>query len=172
MARGRIDGDESRRRNQSHPDRIDATRGERDETATRGEQRILWPNQSEGRFGTPWNIEADGGRVIVALAQQVPRDDAKRSVRHANARLLAAAYTSYDRACGPRAIEAAESNLLADALTALEKLFALVEDGDLVRSTATDGDAPADLLRQGMKIATALKETDAVLARATVKRAK
>lgn len=40
-----------------------------------------------------------------------------------NARLLAAAYTSYDAACGPRAIEAAESDLLADALAALRGML-------------------------------------------------
>lgn len=39
-------------------------------------------------------------------------------------RLLAAAYTSYDHVCGPRAIEAAESDLLADALAALRCLLA------------------------------------------------
>lgn len=44
-----------------------------------------------------------------------------------DARLLAAAYASYDAACGPRAIEAAESNLLADALAALRDCVAMIE---------------------------------------------
>lgn len=40
--------------------------------------------------------------------------------QHANARLLAAAYTSYDRHCGPRAVECAEADLLGRALEACE----------------------------------------------------
>ena len=37
----------------------------------------------------------------------------------ANARLLAAAYTSYDRNCGQAAVDAAEQDLLGEALAAL-----------------------------------------------------
>lgn len=40
----------------------------------------------------------------------------------ADARLLAAAYTSYDKHCGPRAIEAAEDDLLGQALDVLSNL--------------------------------------------------
>lgn len=46
----------------------------------------------------------------------------------ANARLLAAAYTSYDKHCGPRAIECAEGDLLGEALEACRKAEALIKD--------------------------------------------
>ena len=39
-----------------------------------------------------------------------------------NARLLAAAYTSYDKHCGPRAVECARDDLLGEALKALRPL--------------------------------------------------
>jgi hypothetical protein len=44
--------------------------------------------------------------------------------REANARLIAAACTSYDRHFGDRAVEAAEADLLGQALEALEKFKA------------------------------------------------
>lgn len=47
-----------------------------------------------------------------------------------NARLLAAAYTSYDKHCGPNAIAAAEADLLGEALEALEYLVAQLADGE------------------------------------------
>ena len=43
---------------------------------------------------------------------------------HANARLLRAAYNSYDRHCGERAVEAAEADLLGQALEALRQITA------------------------------------------------
>lgn len=39
--------------------------------------------------------------------------------REPNAKLLAAAYTSYDKHCGPRAVECAEADLLGEALAAI-----------------------------------------------------
>jgi hypothetical protein len=41
--------------------------------------------------------------------------------REANARLLRAAYNSYDKHCGERAVEAAEADLLGQALEALDR---------------------------------------------------
>ena len=40
---------------------------------------------------------------------------------HANAKLLRAAYNSYDMHCGNRAVEAAEADLLGQALEALDR---------------------------------------------------
>ncbi len=39
------------------------------------------------------------------------------------ARLLAAAYTSYDKHCGPRAVECAEGDLLGELLDACRRLM-------------------------------------------------
>ena len=40
---------------------------------------------------------------------------------HANARLLAAGFTSYDKHCGPRAVECAEGDLLGELLEACKQ---------------------------------------------------
>lgn len=44
-----------------------------------------------------------------------------------NKRLLAAAYTSYDKHCGPRAVECAEADLLGEALKALRGVIAVAD---------------------------------------------
>ena len=43
-----------------------------------------------------------------------------RETQIANGRLLAASYNSYDKHCGPRAVECAEGDLLGEALEACE----------------------------------------------------
>jgi len=48
-----------------------------------------------------------------------------------NARLLAAAWTSYDKHCGPRAVECAEGDLLGEALEALQTILAWLEASKL-----------------------------------------
>ena len=62
----------------------------------------------------PWLLGAEEKRIlhgsIVASSE-------------ANARLVAAAYTSYDRHCGPRAVECAEGDLLGEAISALGELL-------------------------------------------------
>lgn len=83
-----------------------------------------------------------------------------------SARLLAAAYTSYDSACGPRAIEAAESDLLADALAALEKIVERIETADVKQSTKNANASFIDTRTWNGWILEAAISARAVLARA------
>ena len=92
-----------------------------------------------------------------------------------NARLLAAAYTSYDRAFGDRAVEAAEADLLGqiiDALTGdevpdlwrlgwLKTLLILIDTGDATLSDE-DPDANWEMLSN---IRDMVEKLDAILAR-------
>lgn len=55
---------------------------------------------------------AEAGDVVI-LADKIPKE---------NARLLTAAYTSYDKHCGPRAVECAEGDLLGEALELLRDI--------------------------------------------------
>lgn len=47
-----------------------------------------------------------------------------RAAQRENARLLAAAYSSYDKHCGPRAVECAEADLLGEALGRIQSRLA------------------------------------------------
>ena len=51
----------------------------------------------------------------------------QKGTAQGNSRLLAAAYTSYDKHCGANAIEAAEDDLLGEALEALRNTRQYVE---------------------------------------------
>ena len=57
----------------------------------------------------------------------------------ANARLLAAAYNSYDKHCGDRAVECAEGDLLGEALEALRKLRDAVAKEPVMNHNRYDG---------------------------------
>jgi hypothetical protein len=54
----------------------------------------------------------------------------------ANARLVAAACNSYDKHCGSHAIEAAEDDLLGEALFALKSALEALEKGDIKSACA------------------------------------
>lgn len=81
----------------------------------------------------PWTVEIpDGIRWVIragdyglsAIAVTSFPDEGDDG---ANARLIAAACTSYDRAFGPAAVEAAEADLLEEALELLERLAKRLE---------------------------------------------
>lgn len=55
----------------------------------------------------------------VPVALVVTDYDHDKALLDANSRLLAAAYNSYDKHCGPRAVACAEADLLGEALAAL-----------------------------------------------------
>ena len=78
----------------------------------------------------------DGFAIIRAGEERVAHTTSNRDNPDewtANARLLAAAYNSYDKHCGPRAVECAEADLLGEALAACEALAAAEEYEDLGR---------------------------------------
>lgn len=85
----------------------------------------------------------------IGRARGSPEADAKAI---ANARLLAAAYTSYDKHCGPRAVECAEGDLLGELIGALKALVLCIgergPDGhhSACRIPATDADRAAAVL--------------------------
>ncbi len=66
---------------------------------------------------TELHLRADPSGLI-AIVSWERRDDA-------NAHLLAAAYTSYDKHCGPRAVELAEADLLGQALEVCRRGLAI-----------------------------------------------
>ena len=70
---------------------------------------------------TGFQVSASDGTII---AEAYPRPWPV-AVNEDNARLLAAAYTSYDKHCGPRAIEAAEGDLLGEALEVIRAAIAV-----------------------------------------------
>lgn len=57
------------------------------------------------------------------------KDDAIKVLQahHQNGRLLVAAWNSYDKHCGSRAVECAEGDLLGELLEALKNITAMVE---------------------------------------------
>lgn len=61
--------------------------------------------------------------------------------KEANARLLAAAYTSYDKHFGPRAIECAEADLLGKALSLITQIATMTTYGDGPDQLADNEDA-------------------------------
>lgn len=65
---------------------------------------------------------------MVAVVKHLPKPDMIASACEDNARLLAAAYTSYDKHCGANAIKAAEDDLLGQALAALRDALAVHGD--------------------------------------------
>lgn len=67
----------------------------------------VWEIKLRGHSADPL---IDGVEVAKLNPHLINRDD--------NARLLCASYNSYDKHCGPRAIECAENDLLGDLLEA------------------------------------------------------
>jgi hypothetical protein len=76
-------------------------------------------------FGTQV-FRLDGSVLHVATWKRANSRPADRE----NARLLAAAYTSYDRMCGDNAVEAAESDLLSGALYAIKHVLDALDEGE------------------------------------------
>jgi hypothetical protein len=74
-----------------------------------------------------WSITEDGYPIVpIAMCDTDWRmwagdKNLSPETHDDNARLIAAAYTSYDRHCGERAVGAAEADLLGQALEALDK---------------------------------------------------
>ena len=68
-------------------------------------------------------VTAFDNQTTVAMAWPVGSPDEERG----NARLLAAAYTSYDKHCGERAVECAEVDLLGELLIVCKDLASRVE---------------------------------------------
>lgn len=73
-----------------------------------------------------WSVSTDRP---VATVEQHPGDMPSMSDEEADAvaRLIAAAYTSYDKHCGERAVECAEGDLLGKLLHACEETLRDVE---------------------------------------------
>lgn len=69
--------------------------------------------------------DGDAVRLIIAVSNSWTTDDVESK---ANARLIVAACNSYDRHFGPRAIEAAEADLLGRALEALRMAAPLLAE--------------------------------------------
>lgn len=68
------------------------------------------------------------GRFVAETRMSEMPHHASEDVK--NFRLLTAAYTSYDKHCGARAVECAEADLLGEALGALRKLLVLTKMPD------------------------------------------
>ena len=66
------------------------------------------------------------GRVVAECMFRSALDGAEFQ---ANARLLAAAFNSYDKHCGPRAVECAEGDLLGELLNVLEECYTVLNEG-------------------------------------------
>jgi hypothetical protein len=64
-------------------------------------------------------LDSEGGAVGGAAGPELIKGEWQGGDGRLNARLFAAAYTSYDKHCGPRAVECAEADLLGEALKAL-----------------------------------------------------
>ncbi len=93
------------------------------------EQPIAWQTPGPlrylpGMLVGETNVVANAGCEFTIIAKQSVRDEE----RHVNARLLAAAYTTYDKHCGSRALDCAEGDLLGKLLKACRSLVGYCED--------------------------------------------
>lgn len=76
----------------------------------KGAEHMTGPKHTPGPvYSTGATIETKKGEML-AIVQSLGGN------YEGNARLLAAAYTSYDKHCGPRAVECAEGDLLGELL--------------------------------------------------------
>lgn len=97
----------------------------------------VWPTHwagGWGKFATPCNrihLESEACGTIAYIAHHGTgegNDVYPTGIDYANAHLLSAAYTSYDRHCGPRAVACAEADLLGEALAACEAAACLMDN--------------------------------------------
>ncbi|API60549.1 hypothetical protein BSL82_15700 [Tardibacter chloracetimidivorans] len=70
------------------------------------------------------DISSPKGRIAICNTLMVA--DCPQEEWEGNARLLAAAYTSYDKHFGPNAIAAAEADLLGEALEAVREAWEML----------------------------------------------
>lgn len=78
------------------------------------------------RFHQPWagfsKITGPNGELVFGVAVGAEEERQPEEICEGNARLFEAAFNSYDKHCGPRAVECAEGDLLGEALDALGTL--------------------------------------------------
>lgn len=112
--------------------------------------------QTPGPLAFDVEGDVDGGECLI-----FPVNDSERTVALlwdvADARLLVASYNSYDKHCGPRAVECAENDLLGEALGLVAELAEWLpqrtdlEDPDDLEALASLRKRIADLAKAGGK---------------------
>ncbi len=82
------------------------------------------PMEAKANQHELWNLVKDNEPLIESYLIPDPETEG-------TARLLAASYTSYDKHCGPHAVECAERDLLGEALDVARRLLRIGEDGEI-----------------------------------------
>lgn len=120
----------------------------------------------------PWTIDKygqveapDGRSIAINGVSSVCSPGPAQDVAKANARLMAAAYNSYDKHFGPNAIAAAEADLLGKALAALSKCLAILENERVVQAVTNEVEAGTEWF-DVLDLVVAADEARAVLTKA------
>lgn len=130
---------------------------------TSGPLEVVVDEQSHARMDAP-----------TLCIQTVARDDDGAHIAfafndaEANARLLAAAYTSYDAHCGARAVKCAEEDLLGEALEACKATLAYIQKLPLSAALLHDA-SPAEqaVIEAITSLGDLIRQLAAVIAKAT-----